>query len=174
MFERLEASSDLQDRTVYLGVRTCLRRAEGRLREAVADGDATIESGRTLGPSFQTVRLAIVESLEAAFALGEAEKIEELLTYIDSTPPGSRSPYLDVQARRFRARLAGGEGAGYEAAAQRFRDLGMSFWLAVTLLEHGEPAGLAEAHEIFERLRATPWLDRVRAAQAEQQKFIPV
>jgi len=60
-------------------------------------------------------------------------------------------------------------GAGYEAAAQRFRDLGMSFWLAVTLLEHGEPAGLAEAHEIFERLRATPWLDRVTAAQAEQQ-----
>ena len=49
----------------------------------------------------------------------------------------------------------------------------MSFWLAVTLLEHGESAGLAEAHEIFERLRATPWLDRVTAAQAEQQKFIP-
>jgi class 3 adenylate cyclase/tetratricopeptide (TPR) repeat protein len=173
MFERLEASSDLQDRTVYLGARTCLRRAEGQLREALADGDATIEAGRTLGPSFQTVRLAIVESLEAAFALGETEKIEELLTYIDSIPPGSRSPYLDAHARRFRARLAGGEGAGYEAAAQRFRELGISFWLAVTLLEQGEPAGLAEAREIFERLEATPWLERVAAAEAEQQARIP-
>ena len=40
----------------------------------------------------------------------------------------------------------------------------MPFWLAVTLLEHGEATGSAplvdEAREIFERLGATPWLER--------------
>ncbi|HEY8724958.1 MAG TPA: hypothetical protein VIL92_14025, partial [Gaiellaceae bacterium] len=69
---------------------------------------------------------------------------------------------------RFRARLDGDE-AGYRAAAARFRELEIPFWLAVTLLEHGEEPGLAEAREIFERLEATPWLDRVTAAEAEQQ-----
>ena len=48
----------------------------------------------------------------------------------------------------------------YEAAAKRFRELGVVFWLAVTLLEHGELSGdtalLDEAREIFEQLRARP------------------
>ncbi len=167
-FGRLEESTDVQDRTVYLGVRACLRRAEGRLREALADGEEAIETGRTLGHSFQTVKLAYVEALEAALALGEAEKVEELLASIESIPPGSRSPYLDAQARRFRARLDGGDHAGLKAAGQRFRDVGMPFWLAVTLLEQGEAAGLAEALEIFERLEATPWLERAAAAASEQ------
>jgi hypothetical protein len=138
------------------------------LREALADGEEAIETGRTLGHSFQTVKLAYVEALEAALALGEAEKVEELLASIESIPPGSQAPYLDAQARRFRARLDGGDHAGFKAAAQRFRDVEMPFWLAVTLLEQGEPAGLAEALEIFERLEATPWLERAAAAASEQ------
>src|SRR2546423_1686520 len=65
------------------------------------------------------------------------------------------------------AGLDGGDHAGFTAAAQRFRDVGMPFWLAMTLLEQGEPAGLAEALEIFERLEATPWLERAAAAASE-------
>ena len=173
MFEHLEESSDVQDRTVYLGSRACLRRAEGRLREALADGEATIETGRTLGVSFQAVKQGIVEALEAAFALGETARLEELLTSIESVPPGSRAPYLDAQARRFRARLAGGDRSGYEAAARQFRELDLPFWLAVTLLEQGGAAGLAEAREIFERLEAAPWLDRVTAAETDQHVNVP-
>ena len=119
------------------------------------------------------MKLAFVEALEAAFALGEAEKFEELLSSIESIPPGSRAPYLDAQARRFRARLDGGDHAGFKAAAERFRDIGMPFWLAVTLLEQGEAAGLAEALEIFERLEATPWLERAAAAASEQHLRVP-
>ena len=173
MFEHLEESSDVQDRTVYLGSRACLRRAEGRLREALADGEATIETGRTLGVSFQAVKQGIVEALEAAFALGETARLEELLISIESVPPGSRAPYLDAQARRFRARLAGGDRSGYEAAARQFRELDLPFWLAVTLLEQGGAAGLAEAREIFERLEAAPWLDRVTAAETDQHVNVP-
>jgi len=179
MFSRLEESTDVQERSCYLCSRASLRRAEGRPQEALADGEATIELGRTLGIAAQAVKQGLVEALEAAFALGEAAKIEELLTSIETVPAGSRPPYLDAQARRFRARLAG-DGAGYEAAAEQFRELGIPFWLAVTQLEHaewlvgqGQPSQaeprFAEAIEIFERLDARPWLERTtRLASAGQ------
>jgi hypothetical protein len=46
-----------------------------------------------------------VEAIEAAFGLGEQGKIEELMTLIETIPPGTRPPFLDGQARRFRASL---------------------------------------------------------------------
>ena len=92
---------------------------------------------------------------------------------IDAVPPGLRSPYLGAQALRFRARLAASDEApssSFEAAAKRFRELGVVFWLAVTLLEHGELTGdeslLDEAREIFERLEARPWLERLEKVGA--------
>jgi tetratricopeptide (TPR) repeat protein len=183
MFSRLEESTDVQERSNYLGSRACLHRAEGRPREALAEGEATIETGRTLGIAHQAVKQGIVEALEAAFTLGEAAKIEELLASIETVPAGSRPPYLDAQARRFRARLAE-DGAGYEAAAEQFRELDIPFWLAVALLEHAEWLAaqgraadaeplLDEARGIFERLEATPWLKRVTAAAAEQRAHVP-
>ena len=179
MFSRLEESTDVQERSCYLCSRASLRRAEGRPQEALADGETTIEIGRTLGIAAQAVKQGLVESLEAAFVLGKAAKIEELLTSIETVPAGSRAPYLDAQARRFRARLAG-DGAGFEAAAEQFRELGIPFWLAVTLLEHaewlvghGQPSQaeplLAEATEIFERLEARPWLERTRRLDSAGQ-----
>jgi tetratricopeptide (TPR) repeat protein len=166
MFSRLEESTDVQELSCYLGSRAALHRAEGRLHDALADGKATIEVGRTLGIRAQSTKQGIVEAVEAALALGEASKVEELLALVEGVPPGSRPPYLDAQARRFRAHMDG-DPSSYEAAAERFRHLSLPFWLAVTLLEHGELTGdaslLAEAREIFERLEATPWLKRLDA-----------
>ena len=58
--------------------------------------------------------------------------------------------------------------AGFRAAAAGFREYGIPFWLAVTLLEHGELTGdelsLVEAREIFDGLRASPWLERLDRA----------
>jgi hypothetical protein len=75
---------------------------------------------------------------------------------------------LEAHAHRFRAKLTGDE-AGYRAAAALFRERSLDFWLAVTLLEHGEAAGretlVAEASEIFERLGAKPWLERAGVAE---------
>jgi tetratricopeptide (TPR) repeat protein len=176
MFSRLEHSVDVQEKTIFHSARACLRRAEGQLREALADGEAASEAGRPLGFPFQGFKQAIVEAIEAAVALGEQAKVEELLALVESVPPGSRTRFLDAQSVRFRARLSGDE-HGYDVALDRFRRLGLPFWIAVTLLERGELTGdagsLAEAREIFEELEARPWLERVAAAAGAQEPRIP-
>jgi class 3 adenylate cyclase/tetratricopeptide (TPR) repeat protein len=159
MFARLETSSDVQDQGCYLGATAALRRAEGRLDEAVTAGAATLETAETLGAAFQGVKQGLVEAIEAAITLGDTARVEELLASVEELPPGQRPPYLEAQALRFRAKLAG-KNAGLKAAAERFRELGLPFWLAVTLLELGDEPGLTEAREIFERLGATPWLEQ--------------
>jgi class 3 adenylate cyclase/tetratricopeptide (TPR) repeat protein len=168
MFSRLEESTDLQDRSCFHGARSAIRRAERKLREALADAEAAIEAGRALGVNQQAVKQGVVEGVEAALALGELDKVEELLAHVESVPPGSRSRYLDAHAKRVRARLERDE-AKYEEAASIFRRLNVPFWLAVTLLEQAEltddEESLAEAREIFAGLKATPWLERASAAQ---------
>ncbi len=143
--------------------------------------------GRRLESSYQTTKQGLVHALEAALALGETERAAELLATLDAIPGGLMPPYLAAQAHRFRARLAGADvaaEAGYAAAEAGFRQLGMVFWLAVDLLEHGEwllGAGRAgeaeplldEAGEIFERLGALPWLERLAATRVERQQRVP-
>ena len=148
LFEGFEHSTDRQTFSSCLANRASIRRAEGRLEEALADGVEAADAGLTSGTASQEAKQGLVEALEATFALGRTQAIEELLARIEGVPAGSRPPYLDAQARRFRARLDGDAG-GYLAAAAGFRDLGVPFWLAVTLLEYaelsGDEAALAEA-----------------------------
>jgi hypothetical protein len=133
--------------------------------------------------TFLTVKLGLVEALECAFALGDSDKARELLGIIEALRPGDRPPLLEAHAHRLRARLEGNE-VGLEAATARFRQLDMAFYLAVTLLEHGEwlvrqdqpnraQPLFAEASDIFERLEARPWLERVTAAARTQQLQVP-
>ena len=167
MFARIEHSSDLQELGSFLGARAALRRAEGKLDEALVDAEATIEASSTFGLDAQGGKQGVSEALEAAFALGNSAKVEQLIGSIEAIPAGRRPPYLDAQALRFRAKLIG-DGAGLDAAATRFRELQLPFHLAVTLLEQAELGSseaeplLAEATEIFERLEAMPWLERAR------------
>ena len=177
MFSRLENSTDVQDRGTYLAATAALQRAEGSFEEALAAGAATIETAHVLGPSFQGVKNGVVDALEAALALGDLARTQELLAFVDGLPPGTRPPYLDAHAHRLRARMAN-DPAGLEVAAHLFRRLEIPFSLAVTLLEHAEQTGseesLTEAREIFERLGARPWLQRVSAAATpRKQEQVP-
>ncbi len=170
MFSRLEESTDLQELSSYLGSRAALHRAEGRFAEALVDAEATFEAGiRMSNISSQSGKQGIVEAVEAALALGKAARVEELLALVEAVPLGTRPPFLDAQAKRFRARLSG-DPSGFEAAAARFREVDLPFWLAVVLFEHGELTGdeesLSEAREIFDELRAKPWLDRLDALKS--------
>jgi len=169
----LQASEDLQTRTALAVAEATILRKEGKLREALERAESARAAGDELGITFLTMKLALVEALEAAFALGDTEKVRELLEVVDALRPGERPRLLEAHAQRFRAKLTGDE-AGFKAAAALFRELGTVFWLAVTLLEQAESlveqdradeaeALRAEAREIFGRLEATPWLDRVEA-----------
>ena len=116
--------------------------------------------------------------MQAAFELGDQAKIDELLAIIEQAPPGWLTRWLRAIGARFGARRAALQGdaaaaeAGFAAAAGIYREAEVPFELAVVLLEHAEwLAGegrideaaplAAEAREIFERLRATPYLERL-------------
>jgi class 3 adenylate cyclase/tetratricopeptide (TPR) repeat protein len=167
LFPWLETSSELQARVTFHTSTASLRRAEGRLPEALAAATAALEFRDTLGLNFQDVKHSLVDAAEVALTLGDTQKAEDLLDLIDELPPG-RSPFLEAQARRLRARGAG-DPAGLEDAAQRFRELQLTFYLAVTLLEHAELTGneetRGEAQTIFEHLQARPWLERAAATR---------
>ena len=176
VYAAFESAADIQDRSIYLTAKAASARAEGRLAEAAALGREGAELARgAFGAGSQAVKQGLVEAAEAELALGELSAVEEVVAMIEEIPSGRRPPYLDAQARRFRARLAGEDPAAesaYADAAGRFRDFGIVFWAAVTDLERAEwlvergrsseaDALLDAAGEAFERLEATPWLDRV-------------
>jgi tetratricopeptide (TPR) repeat protein len=171
-------SDDLQSRTWYRLAQCGLLRAEGRHAEALRTAQAAIDAQADLGITFLTVKLGYVEGMEAALAVGDAARARELLGVIEHLRPGDRPPLLAAHAHRVRARLDDDE-AEFEAAAADFRRLEMAFYLAVTLLEHGEwlvahdredegEPLLTEAREIFQQLGARPWLDRAAAVRPEE------
>ena len=176
LFSNLEGSTDVQERVCFFGATAAMFRAEDHLREAVEAGQKVTEGQQTLGVSHQAVEQGLVEALEAAVALGDRDSARELVATIEAIPPGRRPPYLEAHAHRFRARLDR-DPAEFETAAARFREIGIPFWLGVTQLEHGELTGdaalLAEAREIFERLEARPWLERLEAV-APKRTEVPV
>jgi hypothetical protein len=131
-----------------------------------------------LGGRYFYVKLGFVEAVESAFALDDLDRVAELLREWELQSAERRTPFVEGHEQRFAARLAArcGEPDAVEPSLVRateiFRELSRPFYIAVTLLERSEwMAGqdrsddaeplLAEAREIFERLRATPWLERV-------------
>jgi class 3 adenylate cyclase/tetratricopeptide (TPR) repeat protein len=176
---QLAAADDWQARSTYLSCRACLRRAQDRNAEALADAEEAINiAAEPGGAGHQNVKAGFRVACEAAFALNDIAKVEELLTFVDRLGPGERPPYLHAQTTRFRARLADTQGdtaavqPAFLEAEETFSELGMPFWLAVVRLEHAEwlvangrhseaNSMLSEARQVFERLHARPWIDRV-------------
>jgi class 3 adenylate cyclase/tetratricopeptide (TPR) repeat protein len=183
-FEGLDRSSDVQARAAGANAEAAVRLAEGRTREALEAAESAFEERSSLGAAAQDVKLAVARLLEAALALGEGERVEEVLSVVESLAPGLRPPSLDATAHRFRARLAADDSAAdreFATAAATFDELELPFHLAVVRLEHGERLAargrgddaaplLDAARATFEPLRAAPWLerlDRVHAAGTE-------
>jgi tetratricopeptide (TPR) repeat protein len=184
LFDHLEASTDVQDRSSYLAARASLSRAEGQFRDALADAENAMDAASTLGYAPQAAKQAVIAGLEAALMLGDSAKAQELISFMEEGPAARRAPFFEGQARRFRARL-GGDDAEYLAAESIFREHQLPFWLAAVQLEHGELLAaqglsdeaaplLAEARETFERLGATPWLERSARASSAGREAEPV
>ena len=155
-----------------------LYRVEGRHAAALAVATDILQLVPVLGLLRSPIKRAFGQGLEAALELGDLESADRMLDLIRQARPGVVTPLLRAQAARFGARLSAIRGnhdsveAGFVAAIEGFRDVGVLFELGVTLVElaewlaeRGRPEeahgfGL-ESRSLFEQLGARPWLDRV-------------
>jgi tetratricopeptide (TPR) repeat protein len=176
-------SEDPQAIAAYGAVEARVLRNDGRPKEALAAAERSLAVGGQVGLTFWALKVAIVEALEASFALGDPKSMRDHLATLDELQPGAITPFLGAQRARFRARLSAANQTPADGefvdAEERFRALGTPFYLAVTQLEHAESLIeqrredeaeplLAEAHETFQRLRAQPWIERT--AQPSQAR----
>jgi len=174
----LERSADMQELAQGRLAEAAFFFAEERYDEALRCAQLALELRHTIGIAFEAVRESFVVAVDAAIALDDHGRAEELLALVDSFPGGHPPRFLQAHSARFHAKLAARRGNYEEAdllfgrAARLFRELAYPFCLAVTLLEHGEwLAGqgrheasellLSEAGDTFHRLQARPWLERV-------------
>jgi class 3 adenylate cyclase/tetratricopeptide (TPR) repeat protein len=179
--ERMRNRADLNELQHRAGVRAdeaFLLVADGKMSEALVAAEEAIALREKLGLTEGSVEWALEEALEAAFALEDRAKADELLGLIEELPPGELTPSLRAMGARFSARRSALDGddatanAAFLAAADIFREIEVPFSLAVVRVEHAESLAacgriddaqsfLDEARGIFERLRATPWLERL-------------
>jgi class 3 adenylate cyclase/tetratricopeptide (TPR) repeat protein len=177
-----EESADLQARGVARLAAAVFARASGSHSEALAAAEDAYACLRGLVDQY--VPMAVTALGEAALALRKLERVDELLHEIAALKPAQRSQSLVAHEVWLVARLAVVRGDGnaephFRGAIARFRELGLRFWVAVTLLEHGEWLAaegkpheaeplLGEARQIFERLGALPYLERCDRARTRQ------
>ncbi len=176
----LEHSADVQERGAYASSRAALLLGEGKASEALPMAESAFDTRDANGMTHEVVKASFVTAAEAAFKLGDRAKTEELLAVVEGLPPGAYPQFLRAHASRLRAKLAAQAGGSdrtddmFKGAAGLFRELAAPFYLAVTEVEHSEwltaqdrtdeaEPLLREAREIFERLEAKPWIERVDA-----------
>jgi hypothetical protein len=158
--------------------------ARGDVRAATRHYASSVDSAyRVMGTEddFAIVWPLGVEALLAAGEVGEAER---LVRHVADVAPGLVSPLARVHLLRLRALVASARGddaerveADLDRATDAFREFGVPFYLARTLLERGHLlAGrgddaaaaplLAEAEELFTGLRANRWLAQLRGVSS--------
>jgi class 3 adenylate cyclase/tetratricopeptide (TPR) repeat protein len=169
-------SDNAEYRLAYASSEARVLRAEGRLAEALAGAERSVSAFDEVDVT-SSGKMVVAEGIEAALALGEIDRAEELLGRWESLDPGRRTPTVRGQSSRLRARLDAARGKRervderFGTAEEIFGEMGLTFHLAATRLEHAEwLAGqgradgakplLDEARATFEHLRATPWLER--------------
>ncbi len=177
----LVAHAQIEMRVQHDGARAAVANAEGDHTAALTLAEATLRA--CIDELFPLgMRSALIEAVEAAFALGQAAKVVELMQLVREHFRPGRQPSVDAHMLRWEARLAAALG-DYEravpkflAAIEAFTRLQRPFWVAVTRCEFGEcliaqgrdadaQDQLAQARARFEQLRATPWVQRARSAE---------
>ena len=152
---------------------------EGKLTEVLTRADEALAERETMGLHYFAWILDAAS--DAAARLGSEEKLVELLAIVDEMPTGHRTPEFNHAVASIRARTAVVRGvdatADFDEAEEIARKLGWPYYLARTLVEHGEwlvstgkyaeaEPVLEEAEELLKPLRATVWLDRIERARA--------
>jgi class 3 adenylate cyclase/tetratricopeptide (TPR) repeat protein len=178
MFADFAKSADVQEQAEH----AC---AEAVLCLGQQDADGTVRAARralktieTLGLWHYGVKESVVLGIEGALLAGDNTTADEFLAIIAAPPAARRTRFLQAHMHRLSARLANRRGEpdaiepDFISAARLFREIGLPFWLAVTLLEQGEwltahgrqsdaTVCIDESHGIFQGLGASPWLRRL-------------
>jgi tetratricopeptide (TPR) repeat protein len=192
ILRRFEESKqeEIQLRAAMSAGTAAFLRAEGRPREALEAARQGIEVRRSLGATDMPTRVALVEGIEAALELADLEEAERLLAIAEAPSPGERSPMLEAARARLWAGLLIARGGdereierSFRAAEEGFVAIESSFWMATSQAEHGEwlaaqgrskqaASLLSSALKEFERLKATPWIERVSRALGVEAKAV--
>jgi hypothetical protein len=174
-------SEDVQTRAAWHAKNAAVCRAENNLDAALASAMIAFDARADVGPGSPMTKDGFVEACETGLAMGDLDKVQELLDIVHTWRPGEVTPYLRAQAERFAARLEAARGKdptlGMRAALREFTELLTPFWTAVTSLElaewlliegrNAEAAPLVEeSRKIFKELGAQPWLERLESCGA--------
>ncbi len=185
--EAVRDGENPQSRAGYASVEACLLRAQGQHAEALAAAERALATLAELAITDTSIKTALVEATEAALALPDLDKAEELLAIAESLEPGELTPFLQANTNRLRARFDAARGnheqvhERFRSVANLFREFGLVFHVAVTQLEHAEwligqdrtdeaQPLLTEARQAFEQLQATPWLARATQVDASRRE----
>ena len=179
----LRDSDHPQCRAIHALVSARVLRAQGRPAEALAAAERALAllDDKSLSIIDVFVRSALVEAIEAALAIPDLARAEELLTIPGSVAPGLLAPLLEAGSLRLGARLESARGGvdqvdeHLRTATSLCREFALEFYAAVTQLEHAEWLSeqnrsteaqpmLDEARRTFEQLGAAPWTARTARA----------
>jgi tetratricopeptide (TPR) repeat protein len=177
LWEDYSDSDDLQARAIYAVVRAIAADANGDRSKAYGFAREAFDLRGALSSRHGAVKWSYPIAVNAALELGDLAAAEDLVSTVEAWTPGQISPFMRAMAGWFRARLdpdAPETEGRFKSATGLLREIGAPFYQACILLEHAEwlvangrtddavPL-LTEAREIFERLEAVPWLERLDA-----------
>ncbi len=127
VFERYgsDETEELQAIVAHDLTRATLLFAEGRFQESLRAAERALAAQEGFGRTSLLFKTALEAVLDAALAVGDTRRAEELLASLDELRPGERTPLLRAQEARFRARLlaARGEAEPGEGLHERSGDL---------------------------------------------------
>jgi predicted ATPase len=180
----IASSDDLTERAAYLWADAALLLASGDAEGALDQAARSWKTRDEVGISSEAGKEAYVLAVEAALALGDIERADRTVATVEELRAGGRPQSMAAHAMRHRALIGAATGDDgrsdqlFRRASALFRELAMPFPMAVTLFEHArwlagagaaaEAAPLiATAGEVFARLDAQPWLDRLNHIPGE-------
>jgi len=174
--QSLRASEAPQVKTLLLLAEAFTAAAGDQHQDALRHVRAILAHADSLGISHGDTLWAWPLAVRTAGKLGASTVTRELLSQLDSYPPGHVAPLLRAERDLARARLAASDGdqaaaAAFAAAITALREHGTPYHLAHGLLDHAQylrrhgdagaaAAAIDEARDIGQRLRCQPLLDR--------------
>jgi hypothetical protein len=172
-------SARVQARNIGVWARSLAAMASVRQADAVAECTAALEDEQMLRAPESVERLAEV-GCEAAWTDRDVEGLTAILELVAAAPNEmhpSLAARIDLQHARVEV-LRGGLEPPFDRSVAAFRRTGEPYWVATTLLEQAEWLAdqgwsdeieplVAEAREVFERLRAAPALERIARLEPE-------